>query len=126
MCIPVQGPGLVNHLPRNVHAYTRGKARRQGLRYPANPAAKVQRLAGVIRNVADTGEVMHNGLYLGFASGHKLWYVPLATSPAVIGQNGVQGIALSQRFPIVSKRLETHHAFLRIPVNELHAGVPRR
>ncbi len=53
MCIPVQRLGLVNHLLGNIHAYTRGKARRQGLRYPANTAPKVQSLAGVIGNAAN-------------------------------------------------------------------------
>ena len=126
MCIPVQRPGLVNHLPRNIHAYTRGKARRQGLRYPANAAAKVQRFAGVIGDAANTGEMMHDGLYLGVPSGHKLRHIPFATCPAVVGENGEKGIALSQRFPIVFKPLEIHHAFLRIPVTEPRAGAPRR
>ena len=70
--------------------------------------------------------MIHNGLYFGLAGGHKFRYFPFATGPAMVGENGVQGIALSQRFPIVFKRLETHHSFLRIPVTEPRAGAQPR
>ena len=126
MCIPVQRPGLLNHLPRNIHAYTRSKARRQGLRYPANAAPKVQGFAAVIGSETNTAEMMQNGLYLSFPRGHKLRYLPFAIYPAVVGENSEEGITLSERFPIAFKRLEIHHAFLRIPVMEPRAGAPPR
>src|ERR1700691_204483 len=126
MCIPVQRPGPINHLPRNIHAYTRSKARRQGLRYPANAAPKVQGFAAVIGSATNTVEMMHYGLYLGFPRGHKLRYLPFAIYAAVVGENGEEGISLRERFPIALKSLEIHHEFPRSPVTESRAGAPLR
>lgn len=93
--------GLLDHLPREIHPRARGKSAGQRLRQPSHSTPEVQRGSGKVRSMPDRAQVPEDNIDFSLTGGHEFRDVPLAARLGGVPENGSQGIALGEGFPVV-------------------------